>query len=145
MTQDNYSYQLSTSKSPEEVFNVLSGITAWWSGLYGETITGNSDILNEDFVFEAGGGMHYSRQKLIEYVPGKKIAWKVIDSKLTFAALTDEWTGTEIHFDITPENGTTKIVFTHKGLSAAFGCYTNCSAGWTNYLDRLQDKLNEGN
>jgi len=143
--QESYSYELSTSKSPEEVFNILCDIGAWWSGLYGETITGNADGLYEDFIFEAGGGMHYSRQQLIEYMPGKKIAWKVTNSKLTFAAITDEWTGTEIHFDIIPVNGTTKIVFTHQGLSPAFGCYANCSAGWTSYLEKLQDKLNEKN
>lgn len=79
--QQNYSYCFSTSKTPDEVFSLLLDIDKWWSGLYAEQTAGKSEHLNDEFTFSAGGGMHYSKQKLIELIPGKRIIWLVTDRK----------------------------------------------------------------
>ena len=141
MKNENFTYSLKSSKSPEEVFELLLNIKAWWSGLYGETIKGDSRKVNDEFSFRAGGGAHYSKQKLIEFVPSKKVVWLVTDSKLNFLKNAGEWTDTRICFEISPEDKETKVTFTHDGLVPEIECYKECSSGWTNYLEKLKNRL----
>ena len=119
----------------------LLNVDQWWSGLYEETIKGKSHHLNDEFTFEAGQGMHYSKQKLVELVPNKKIAWMVTDSKLTFLNKVDEWTNSKLLFDISKEGDKTLVTFTHDGLTPQIECFNQCSSGWTGYLNNLKKKL----
>jgi hypothetical protein len=141
MSNKNFTYSFSTPHSAKEVFELLLHIDKWWSGLYGETITGKSEAINDEFSFAAGGGAHYSKQQLIELIPNNKIAWKVIDSKLSFLSDTGEWTGTTFSFHIATEGNGSRITFTHNGLVPEIECYNSCSNGWTQYLDQLKQKL----
>jgi hypothetical protein len=142
MSTQNFSHSFTTSKSQEEVFNILIDPKKWWIGLHNEIITGNSEKLNDEFTFTAGNGAHHSVQKLIEIIPNEKIVWEVIDSNLTFSKKTDEWTGTKIHFEIFKENDKTKVTFTHDGLTPQFECYDGCSSAWLQYLKNLEKELN---
>ena len=58
----------------KNIFNTLLNVRGWWSGLYSETIEGNTDKLGDEFTFQAGGGAHYSKQKLVELIPEKKLS-----------------------------------------------------------------------
>ena len=140
---ENYSYRMMTRKSPKEIFELLLDVEQWWSGIYEETITGESQKENDTFSFSAGGGMHYSRQKLITLIPNKKIAWEVLESNLSFLEDPKEWEHTKLIFDIheTAQNET-QIVFTHEGLKPQIECYDQCTNAWTKYLQNLEKKLN---
>jgi hypothetical protein len=142
MSTQNFSHSFTTSKSPEEVFNILIDPKKWWIGLHNEIITGNSEKLNDEFTFTTGNGAHHSVQKLIEIIPNEKIIWEVIDSNLTFSKKIDEWTGTKIRFETFKENDETKVVFTHDGLTPQFECYGGCSSAWLQYLKNLEKELN---
>ena len=137
----NFTYSFTSSKTPEEVFELLLHIEQWWFGKYEETIKGKSEKINDEFTFNAGGGAHYSKQKLVELIPNKKIVWLVTDSKLSFLRDTGEWIGTKICFDISTEDNKTKLTFTHDGLVPEIECYNACSGGWTQYLEQLKNKL----
>jgi len=138
----SYSFELETSKTPMEVFDLLLEIEKWWSGIYDETITGESKKLNDEFSFSAGGGMHFSRQRLLEQVPGKKIVWEVTESNLSFLNNPKEWEHTKLQFDIVEKaNSKTTITFTHEGLAPHIACYEQCSNAWTQYFENLQNKL----
>lgn len=141
MKNESYTYRLKTTKTPNEVFDLLLHIDQWWSGLYEENIAGNSKKLNDEFSFHAGGGVHYSKQKLVELVPGKRVAWLVTDSKLTFLHNPSEWNGTKLCFDIASDQNKTEVTFTHDGLAPEFECYNSCSGAWNGYLDKLREKL----
>lgn len=141
MEKENFTYQIISSKTPESIFELLLNVDQWWSGLYEETIKGKSHHLNDEFTFEAGQGMHYSKQKLVELVPNKKIAWLVTESKLTFLSDAGEWTNSKLLFDISKENNKTIVTFTHDGLTPQIECYDQCYSGWTGYLNNLKKKL----
>ena len=49
--------------------------------------------------------IHYSKQRITEFVPGKRVAWHVFDGRLDFTEDKTEWTGTDIAFDITDKDG----------------------------------------
>lgn len=141
MPNQHFQYSFSTSKKNSEVFAHLINPNNWWVGLFGETIEGKSNTINDEFSFSAGNGMHYSHQKLIELVAGKKIVWLVTKSNLSFLKNTNEWAGTKICFDLETMGDKTTITFTHIGLIPQIECYGGCSGAWTQYLQNLQDHL----
>lgn len=136
-----FSYSFTSSKTPSEVFDLLLHIDKWWSGLYAESITGESKAVGDEFSFRAGEGMHYSKQKLVELIPDKKIVWQVTESNLRFLHDQNEWANTKLCFDLSAEEGKTKITFTHVGLLPQIECYDSCSNAWTQYLTNLKANL----
>lgn len=137
MTKD-FTFKISTEITPERVFNVIRDVRSWWSGLHSEEFEGNTKELNDEFSFRAGEGVHYSKQKLIEVIPNKKVVWLITESELSFLEQKDEWVGTKVIFDISEKDGKTELVFTHEGLTPEIACYDSCAPAWSMYL---QDKL----
>ncbi len=138
MANKDFSTEIVVDRDPHTVFNSILDVRSWWSGLYGEEFKGNSEKLNDEFIYTAGEGMHFSKQKLIELVPDKKIVWLVTESKLTFLKDQQEWTNTKLSFDISTKGDKTHVRFTHVGLLPDFECYDTCSTVWTQYV---QEKL----
>jgi hypothetical protein len=145
MEDKNFSVALLVDQSPQEAFRAITNVHQWWSGFYSEEISGSADSLNNEFTFRAGNGVHYSRQKLVELIPNKKIVWLVTDSELNFLKKKDEWTGTKIIFEISKEGKKTRVVFTHEGLVPQIECFDACSGAWTLYLqNRLLNLIATG-
>jgi hypothetical protein len=142
MQNQNFTTTLLVDNPPEEVYDVILNVRAWWSGLYGESFEGKSEKTGDEFSFLAGGGAHHTKQKLVELLPARKIVWQVIEADLSFVDKGDEWKGTKICFEISREEGKTKIVFTHIGLVPEFECYDSCAPAWTRYIhERLANVL----
>lgn len=141
MKKDNYTYSITSSKTPAEIFNVLLDIKQWWNGLYNEVIKGNSKKLNDEFTFEAGDGIHYTKQKLVELVPDQRIVWLITESRLNFLKDPGEWKDTRLRFDLSKQGDQTKLTFTHEGLMEEIECYDQCSSAWNGYLTNLEKKL----
>lgn len=132
--KSSFTTEILVDQAPAEVFKVIKNVRSWWSGAYREEIIGKSDKLNDEFSIRAGGGAHYSRQKLVELVPNKKIVWLVTDSNLSFVKDGREWNGTKISFEISEFENKTKVVFSHIGLFPEMECYTSCTPAWTQYI-----------
>ncbi|MCB9248673.1 MAG: hypothetical protein H6613_09070 [Ignavibacteriales bacterium] len=49
--KNSYTYSFNTIKSPNEIFELLLGVENWWIGIYGETITGFSKKVGDEFSF----------------------------------------------------------------------------------------------
>ena len=137
----SFRYSFKSSKSQEEIFELLLEVDQWWSGIFQETITGKSHRLNDEFLFNAGGGMHYSKQKLLDLELNKKIVWLVTESNLSFLKDTNEWDNTKIRFDISISGGSSRVTFTHEGLAPQLECYESCTGAWTQYMGELEAKL----
>ena len=142
MDKESFQFSFTTSKKAVEVFDHLIDPGNWWVGLFNETIEGKSNQINDEFSFKAGDGVHFSNQRLEELEPGKKIAWLVTTSNLSFLKNTNEWAGTKICFDIEEVAGNTKVTFTHKGLIPGIECYNSCTSAWTQYLQNLSAHFN---
>ncbi len=141
MTAKNFTYSFTSPHPADHIFNLLLDVKKWWSGFYNERIEGNSRNPGDVFDYWAGDGAHYSQQKLVELVPGSRIAWLVTKSDLSFLTDTGEWNNTKICFSLSREGNDTRVSFTHEGLVPAVECYGACSVGWTKYLDKLKKEL----
>jgi hypothetical protein len=125
MTNPSYSTSFTVEESPEAVFAAIKNVRAWW----GEDIEGNADNLGEEFAFRVEG-IHYSKQKITDFVPNQKIVWLITEAELSFTQDKEEWKGTEVIFEIAEKDGKTEVLFTHKGLVPDFECFDTCSTTW---------------
>lgn len=135
----DFSYCFESSKSSKDIYTLLLQVEKWWTGFYGETLTGKSETLGDEFEFLAGA--HDTKQKLIELVPNKKIVWEVIDCTLQFVTKQNEWVGTKIGFQIDDLGSIRTVTFKHSGLTPKLECFGNCSGAWTEYMNALERKL----
>src|SRR5262249_1557412 len=125
MKGQDYTSTILVDQTPEEVFAAINNVRGWWSG----EIQGATDRLGAEFTYRVPD-VHYSKQKISELVPGKKIVWHVLDSDLSFTKARSEWNDTRISFAIARRNGKTEVRFTHVGLVPADECYETCSNAW---------------
>src|ERR1700750_2088186 len=109
MENQSFTTTIWVEQTPAEVYKTILNVRAWWSGLYTESFEGSSENLGDEFSFRAGGGAHYTKQKLVELIPDEKVVWLVTEANLSFVDKTDEWKGTRISFEISRENGKTRI------------------------------------
>jgi len=105
----NYSVEIELAKSPNNVFNHLINLRNWWP----EDFEGEDIKLNSEFTFTTGDS-HYSKNKVIEFLPNKKVVWLTIES----IRKTDnfDWQGTKMIFELTPKGDNTIVKFTYDGV-----------------------------
>jgi hypothetical protein len=63
---------------------------------------------------------HFSKQKIVESIPGTRVVWHILAGYLKFTEDKTEWTGTDVAFDISRKDDKTEIRFTHIGLVPDF-------------------------
>lgn len=129
MTTSNFTTTILVDQLPKEVFNAINNVRGWWQG----EIEGSTDKINNEFTYRMEE-FHFSKQKLVEVIPNKKVVWLVTDGNLNFVKNKSEWTGTKISFEISEVNSKTQIRFTHLGLAPEFECYGACSNAWNQLI-----------
>jgi len=142
MQGKGYTATIQVTQSPEVVFNCLKDVSKWWGG---KDFEGKSAILNDEFVI-CHTDAHYSKQKVVEFVPYKKVTWLVTESKLDWLEKDKgEWTNTKMAFEITAKGNKTILSFTHEGLVPEKECYARCEQGWNMVIkDWLFNYISEG-
>ncbi len=131
MQPNDFTTTILVDKTPAEVFDAITNVRSWWQG----EIEGNTTKLNDVFTYRMKQ-FHFSKQQIVEVIPGKKMVWLVTDSQLNFINDKDEWTGTKIFFEISEKNKQTELRFTHQGLTTGIECYDACSNGWSRLIQK---------
>lgn len=116
---------ITVAATPDAAYAAIRNVRDWWTG----RIEGETARVGDSFTYRYKD-LHYSKQRVSEMIPGRRIAWQVLESDLSFLDDPAEWAGTTIVFDIHPIGDTTEVTLTHVGLTAASECYDSCSAGW---------------
>ena len=131
MSGINFTATITVDQAPEQAFAAINNVRGWWSGDPG--VEGRTDRLGAEFTYRYKD-LHYSKQRIIELVPARRVVWLVIDSDLSFVKDRSEWNGTTITFDIARDGDKTEVRFTHVGLVPDFECYGDCSSAWGYYV-----------
>lgn len=132
----NLTITMSFDESPKKVFDAIANVRGWWA----EDLKGSSNKLGGKFTYQYKD-IHKSTQKVTEFVPNKKIVWHVTESNLSFLKQKDEWTGTDVIFEITKKGDKTQLRFTHVGLTPDVECYDACFEGWGYYIKKSLKSL----
>jgi hypothetical protein len=130
MKDQSYSISIEVAGSPDDVFSCINDVPGWFKD---KGFAGSCTELNDQFIFRYGDGahFHYSRQRLIEVIPGRKIVWLVTNSMINWIENNkEEWTNTKIIFEIASKEDKTVLHFTHDGLVPGLECYSECKQGW---------------
>ena len=136
MNNKNLVITVDVDQSAREVFNAVNNVTKWWT----ENVKGKTKSLNDEFTVQFED-VHYSKQKLIEVVPDKKVVWLITESRLNFLQNKEEWNNTRLVFDISAHGDKTRLQFTHVGLVPDIECYNDCSNAWGYYISGSLAKL----
>ncbi len=126
---NDYKITFVVNESAHKAFQSINSVTEWWT----ENMEGSSQKLDDEFTVRFGD-VHYSKQKLVEFIPDQKVAWLVTDSRLNFVQDKAEWTNTKISFEISRKDNKTEIQFTHIGLVPGIECFDACSNAWSQYI-----------
>jgi hypothetical protein len=124
-SRNDYTTRFTVDQDPTEVFKAINNVRGWWSG----EVEGVTDQPGAEFTYSVPG-IHWSKQKVTEFDPGKRIVWRIVDSRLDFTKAKNEWNGTDIVFAISRKDGKTEVSFAHSGLVPSFECFGNCSSAW---------------
>ena len=130
MKKENFTTSFSVDQSPQQAFDAINNVRGWWSG----EIEGDTDKLGAEFNYRYKE-VHRSKQKIKELIPGKKVAWLVLDSYLSFIDDKTEWNGTEVSFEVSKKGEQTEVHFTHLGLVPEHECFNACSSAWGSYMN----------
>jgi hypothetical protein len=130
MKNQDLSLVFTVDQTAEEAFAAINNVRGWWSG----NIEGATDKLGDEFTYRYKD-VHYSKQKITEFIPGQKVVWLVLDSTLSFVDDKSEWNGTKVSFEIGKKGGKTEVRFTHIGLVPQHECYGACSDAWGSYIN----------
>jgi hypothetical protein len=140
MAAADFTTSIRVDNTPAEVFGAINDPGGWWS----EAIEGSTDKEGEIFHYHFED-MHYTRLKLQELIPDKRVVWQVLDNYFHFTHDKSEWKDTRIIFDIAAEGGQTSMTFTHEGLVPDYECYEVCKNAWTGYITKsLHDLITKG-
>jgi hypothetical protein len=116
-------------RSADAVFAAINNVRGWWS----QNIEGETYQLGAEFVFH-NEPIHYTKFRITEFDPGRRVVWQVLDSMLSFTADPREWDGDRLVFDIVPQGESSEVTFTQMGLVPAKECFEVCQNAWSGYI-----------
>lgn len=144
MENKNYHRTIMVNSSAEEAMKKISQPNLWWR----KDFSGIAEKQNDKFHIpfgDANGEKSFVDFVVSELVPNKKIVWKVVDCNLPWFKDKKEWNNTQVVFELSSEDGSTKVDFIHIGLVPGIECYEICEKGWDGHVtNSLVKFINEG-
>jgi uncharacterized protein YndB with AHSA1/START domain len=117
---------------PRDVFPHIAGATGfanWWS---------------DDIVMRAGGEVEIGmRDRTLVY--RLRPETMVMPARAAWTAETGaEWSGTSLLFDLAPDGGGTRLLFSHSGWARVSELFLSTTALWGALLFRLKETAERG-
>ncbi len=128
MTTQDYRCSIEVTVSKAEAFDKIARVSEWWA----ENFTGSARKLGDTFAVRMGETS--VEFEITEAVPDEKIVWHVADCYLHWLSDKNEWTGTDVIWELSSGNGVTTIDMTHRGLVPGVECYNDCRMGWDHHV-----------
>lgn len=125
----NYTITFSVDRTPQEVFEAITNVPGWWS----QEVEGVTDQVGGEFDYHYQD-VHRCTIRVTELVPGRKVAWHILDNYFNFIEDQAEWTNTQVVFEISETGAGADVRFTHVGLVPEYECYDVCSNAWGGYI-----------
>jgi hypothetical protein len=123
MKNNDYTTSFTVDQSRNEVFDAVNQVRGGRSG----KIEGATGELGAAFTY-LYKDLHFSKQQIAEFVPGKKVVWRVSESNLSFAK--SEQTDTNMVYEISQKGGQAEARFSYIALLPQFECHDSCSNTW---------------
>jgi len=127
-------HRIGVRSSPKRTYDALTtreGLESWWtSDVKGDFRVGG--VIEFRF-----GDLGFFHMKVLALDPGKQVFWEVVDGP-------EEWVGTKVSFDLSPEEDFTKVLFKHQGWSEPVEFMHHCSTKWAAYLLSLKSRIETG-
>ena len=130
MNNQDFTAAISVHNTPEEAFDAINNVRGWWS----ENIEGGTEKLGDEFTYRYKD-VHSCKIKISELIPCKKVVWHVLDNRFNFTKDKNEWTGTDVIFEVSKNGNKTEVRFTHRGLVPEYECFDVCSNAWGSYIN----------
>lgn len=95
----SYSTIFSVDRPAQEVFDAINNVAGWWS----KQVVGVTDRVGGEFDYHYQDA-HSCNLRVTELVPGRRVAWHVMDNYFNFVQDQDEaaasrWPGVELRRD----------------------------------------------
>jgi hypothetical protein len=129
--QNSLTLSFTAKISADETLYKISKVPEWW----GVDFEGNAEKQGDHFVIKMGPEAYFNCT-VIELIPGKKVVWSVDESFMPWYTDRQEWTNTQMIFELSEHQGETTLTFTHQGLTPEVDCYKDCKPGWTHWITR---------
>ncbi len=136
----NFTTAFAVEATAQQAYEAVVNARGWWS----EQIEGATDEVGAEFKYRFKD-IHRSTVRVTELVPGRRVAWLIVDNHFNFIQDQAEWKGTQVVFDISEKDSGTEVRFTHVGLVPDYECYDVCSNAWGGYIrGSLRSLINTG-
>jgi len=136
-TQTDITFEFSVPVDAELAAQAISRVRDWWI----RDTEGRTAAVGDAFTVHFNREQDFVRFTITEAQPGRRYVWHVDDCFLHWFEDKTEWNGTDVIFDIVPENGGSSITMVHRGLTPDVECYNICNAGWEGHVMRSLRKL----
>lgn len=124
------SVTIEVNRSPRDVFAQILDIPAWWT----TDFAGQNRKTGDVFTIHHPG-QHFSRQRVVQLDPDKRIEWLVTESNLSWLTSDQqEWTNTKMVFTLSETPHGTRIDFVHEGLTTDKEGYERVKEGWNKVI-----------
>jgi hypothetical protein len=128
--QQSYTTSFTVDRTAKDAFDAINNVAGWWS----QEVVGPTDRVGAEFQYHYQD-VHRCTVRVTELVPGRRVAWLVVDNYFNFVEDQAEWKDTEIVFEIADTDTGAEVRFTHVGLAPQLECYDVCSNAWGGYVD----------
>ncbi len=128
-------HEVTIDKSPAKVYEALTqqkALQSWWTE-HAKVETQTGTVAEFSFY----GGMVVFKFGVDTLEPGEKVGWSVQQGP-------PGWENTHITWDLTADEGKTKVLFGHRAWASTDGLYPSTSYNWAWYMTSLKAYVETG-